>query len=58
MNMVTIVCPHCYSEGSHLFKLTTTPQKVSGSNRVLCENCYKKFRVYFKDGAISSVKRI
>jgi hypothetical protein len=58
MNTVTIVCPHCYNEGDHPFYLRPTPFKLSGSNRVLCENCFKKFRVYFQEGRISNVARV
>ena len=58
MKTVTIVCPHCYSEGDHTFNLKPTPFKLSGSNRILCENCFKKFRVYFQEGRISNVARV
>jgi DNA-directed RNA polymerase subunit M/transcription elongation factor TFIIS len=54
---ITIVCPHCYSEGIHTFNLTTMPAGAGGSDRVRCENCYNKFRVYYQDGKIEKVEK-
>jgi hypothetical protein len=57
MSNVSIVCPHGFVEDVHSFTLTSSLKDSAGSSRVLCENCFKKFRVHFQDGRISSVKR-
>ena len=57
MNDFTIVCPHCFSTGVHSLCLTTGPVDSTESTRLLCDNCYKKFRVYFQGGKINGVKK-
>jgi hypothetical protein len=57
MSDCAIVCPHCFSTGVHSLCLIPGPMQSIESTRLLCENCYKKFRVYFKEGEISGVKK-
>jgi len=58
MHDITIVCPYCFNEGVHSLCLTAGSKDSVGTARVLCDNCYKKFRVYFQGGNLNSVKRI
>jgi hypothetical protein len=57
MHDFTIVCPYCYNEAVHTFSLSPGPNDPGGSTRLLCDNCFKKFRIYFQGGKISGVKK-
>jgi hypothetical protein len=57
MSNFAIVCPHCYNDAVHSFVLTPALNDSMGSSLLLCENCRKKFRIYFQGGKICSVTR-